>query len=135
MNLYYKPGQTPAPRPARIVLRNGLARTQYSDDELSQAGYIKAPPKPLAIFPQRVDWKDGSWIVRDPSEGEINAQIALIREECKKRLNESDYVVIKAQETGLTVSAEWISYRQRLRDIYNLINVENIWAIEWPSKP
>ena len=135
MTLYYKLGQTPAPRPARLVLQNGLARNEYSEEELLEAGYIQAPPKPLAYFPQRVDWKDGTWIVRDPSEGEKNTQIIAIRTECKKRLSESDYVVIKAQEVGTVVSEEWRTYRQRLRDIYNLINVENIWAVEWPSKP
>jgi hypothetical protein len=135
MTLYYKTNQVPTIRPDRIVLPNGLARIEYSDQELLEAGYMPSPPKPSVQFPQRLDWADNAWTIRDPNEGEINTQIISIREECKKRLTESDYVVIKAQEAGTAVSEGWLTYRQRLRDIYNLVDVPSIWSVSWPTKP
>ena len=137
MTLYYKPNETPSLPPARIILKNGQSRTNYnySTEELLEAGYIPAPNKPPVQFPQRLDWVDSAWIIRDPNEGETNTQIISIREECKKRLTESDYVIIKAQEAGTSISEEWRAYRQRLRDIYNLVDVPSIWSVAWPSKP
>lgn len=137
MTLYYKPNETPSLPPSRIILSNGLSRTNYnySTEELLEAGYIAAPNKPTVTFPQRVDWINNAWVVRDPNEGEINTQTTSIREECKKRLTATDYVVVKAQEAGTAISEEWLIYRQRLRDIYNLIDVPSIWAVQWPTKP
>jgi hypothetical protein len=137
MTLYYKPNETPSLPPSRIILANGLSRTNYSytTEELLEAGYIAAPPKPAVVHPQRVDWSGSSWIVRDPNEGETNVQINAIRSQCRDRLSETDYVVLKAQESGGIVSDDWKAYRQRLRDIYNLIDVQSIWNVEWPQKP
>lgn len=135
MTLYYKPNETPSLPPSRIILSNGLSRTNYnySTEELLDAGYIAAPTKPAVTFPQRVDWVNNSWVVRDPNEGEINTQIITIREEAVRRLSASDYRVTKAAEAGIAVPDNVKAYRQRLRDIYNLIDVTSIWSVEWPS--
>ncbi len=57
----------------------------------------------------------------------------------KKRntlLNESDYIVIKAKETGTTIPTAWKTYRQALRDITeNLTTVEEVNAVVFPNKP
>lgn len=135
MTLYYKSNETPSLPPSRIILKNGLSRTNYnySTEELLEAGYIAAPPKPTATFPQRVEWTGIAWVVRDPSEGEINTQILWIREEAVRRLAATDYKVTKAAEAGIPVADEIKQYRQRLRDIYNLIDVPNIWSVDWPT--
>jgi hypothetical protein len=133
--LYYKLNETPGPRPTRIILPNGLARTQYSESELAEAGYKLAPPKPQATFPQRVDWFNNEWVVRDPTEGEINTQLLSIKKECRARLDASDYRVTKALEAGESVPEAWRIYRQRLRDIFNNIDVPDIWHVEWPEAP
>ena len=123
----------PSARPTKITLPNGLSRTEFSEQELLEAGYIAAPPKPIAIFPQRVEWTGSEWRVRDPNEGEINTQIIAIREEVVRRLSASDYRVTKAAEAGIAVSDNVKAYRQRLRDIYNLIDVSSIWSVAWPT--
>lgn len=133
MALYYKNNQVPTVRPERIILSNGLARIEYSDQELLDAGYMPAPPKPTVTFPQRVEWSNSAWAVRDPSEGEINTQIISIREEAVRRLAATDYRVTKAAEAGIAVPDNVKAYRQRLRDIYNLVDVPSIWAVAWPS--
>lgn len=133
MTLYYKCNMQPSARPTKITLPNGLSRTEFSEQELLEAGYIAAPPKPIAIFPQRVEWASSEWRVRDPNEGEINTQIIAIREEAARRLAATDYKIIKAAEAGVAVSDSIKTYRQRLRDIYNIIDVPNIWSVEWPT--
>jgi hypothetical protein len=137
MTLYYKPNETPSPPPARIILKNGQSRTNYSytTEELLEAGYMPAPTKPSVQFPQRLDWVNNSWIIRDPNEGEVNTQILSIRAEAVRRLSSSDYHVTKAAEAGLSIPEAIKVYRQRLRDIYNLIDVPSIWAVEWPEIP
>jgi hypothetical protein len=133
--LYYKLNETPGLKPQRIILANGLARTQYSDAELVAAGYKQAPPKLQATFPQRVEWVNNAWIIRDPTEGELNTRLLEIQQECRARLDASDYRVIKALETGEPISDSWRAYRQRLRDIFNNIDVPDIWHVVWPEQP
>ena len=51
-------------------------------------------------------------------------------------LNETDYIVIKAKETGTTIPTAWKTYRQALRDITeNLTTVEEVNAVVFPDKP
>ena len=61
-----------------------------------------------------------------------------------KKLNECDWVVTKAQETGTTVSDEWKNYRQALRDLPSSANPKFLDTDEdnldstsftWPTKP
>lgn len=133
MLLYYKPGNVPTARPLKIFLKNGLERSEYTTQELLDAGYIEAPPKPIAIFPQRVEWAGSAWSIRDPNDSEISTQIVSIREEAVRRLSASDYRVTKAVEAGVAIPDNIKAYRQRLRDIYNLIDVPNIWSVVWPT--
>ena len=48
-------------------------------------------------------------------------------------LAECDWVVIKAFETGSSVSAEWATYRQALRDLPQQAGFP--WTVEWPTNP
>ena len=47
-------------------------------------------------------------------------------------LKETDWVIVKATETGVAVSDEWKTYRQALRDVPTQSDVDNI---TWPTKP
>jgi len=85
------------------------------------------------------------WLSTDipqPSDAEIEAEVArLIAEQPAKEartkrdrlLTESDWVTIRATDTGTAVPTEWQTYRQALRDITEQTGFpENI---EWPEKP
>jgi len=85
------------------------------------------------------------WLSADipqPSDAEIEAEVArLIGEQPAKEarakrdrlLTESDWVTIRATDTGNPVPTEWQTYRQALRDITEQMGFpENI---EWPEKP
>ena len=59
-------------------------------------------------------------------------QWSRIRAERDNLLSQSDWVVIKAKETGGTISSAWKAYRQDLRDIPSQSDPDNI---TWPTKP
>jgi len=83
---------------------------------------------------------DGNVVVVDESlvEAEVERLIAEqpAKEARAKRdrlLTESDWVTIRATDTGDPVPTEWQTYRQALRDITEQTGFpENI---EWPEKP
>ena len=57
-------------------------------------------------------------------------------------LAESDWMVIKSQETSTTLDADWSTYRQALRDIPTHSNWPNLASAapdgsggDWPSEP
>ena len=69
----------------------------------------------------------------DPSESEKTAQKwALVRAKRNIKLQETDWVVSKASETGVAVSDDWKTYRQALRDVPTQSDPDNI---AWPTEP
>ena len=50
-----------------------------------------------------------------------------------KKLAETDWVVTKANETGIAESDEWKTYRQALRDFPS--NTTDPFKPTWPTKP
>ena len=59
-------------------------------------------------------------------------QWTAIRSERDRRLNETDWVSIRAADTAAPMSAEWSAYRQALRDI---TTQSDPFSITWPIKP
>lgn len=55
-----------------------------------------------------------------------------VRNERDARLAATDWRVIKAQESGQSLDAVWIAYRQALRDITNQADP---LSINWPQQP
>ena len=118
--------------------------------------------KTMAVASLR-PYKDWSWAGEDysnfiwqdsgtaPTEDEINAELTrltneepmrLLRVERDKRLANSDWVVTKATEGGTSVSSEWKTYRQALRDLPASANPSvdsrgelNLTSVTWPSQP
>ena len=62
--------------------------------------------------------------------------IARLRTNRNNLLAETDYIVTMNLEAGNTVPAEWVTYRQSLRDLTNgLTTVEQVNAVVYPTKP
>ena len=96
-----------------------------------------------------LNWLDSSQT--KPTESEVNAKVIelnnaepmrLLRLERDILLQETDWVVTKAAETGVAETDAWKTYRQALRDItsgaspkldslYNL----DMSSVTWPTKP
>lgn len=67
------------------------------------------------------------------TEQRTQEKAAAVREERNRRLAESDWVVIKAMETGTAVPADVVAERQALRDITAQAGFP--WDVQWPSQP
>ena len=96
-----------------------------------------------------IEWLDS--VQTKPTETEINNKISeldaaeamkLLREERNVLLSETDWMVIKSQETGVAMSNAWKTYRQALRDLpasstptldanYEL----DLSSVTWPTEP
>ena len=96
-----------------------------------------------------LEWLDSA--DTKPTETEINNKISeldaaeamkLLREERNILLSETDWMVIKSQETGVAMSDAWKTYRQALRDLpasstpsldanYDL----DLTSVTWPTEP
>ena len=96
-----------------------------------------------------LEWLDSA--DTKPTEIEINNKISeldaaeamkLLRKERNILLSETDWIIIKSQETGVAMSDAWKTYRQSLRDLpanstpsldvnYDL----DFTSVTWPTKP
>ena len=131
-------GGYPQVLPNRMRLSNGLTRTDsttYTTEEITDAGYVQVADQPSVPYPNRLDWTGTDWVIREPNATEIEGQWDSIKKECKTKLSDTDYKVIKAYELGETLSQSWIDYRQSLRDIYNNVNNIDPWNAVWPTVP
>jgi hypothetical protein len=65
---------------------------------------------------------------------ELDMALNKLRAKRNKLLIDSDYVVLA--DSPITDKANWITYRQALRDITNgLTTIEQVNNITWPIKP
>jgi hypothetical protein len=141
--MYYKlkTDTYPVSRPYRLRLTDGLTITDPTEEQLTAAGWIKAPEQPVLVYPQRLDWVNNAWVVREPNSVETEQQWEQVRSRCQELLAASDYRVIKATElaavNGTSLAVELsplvISYRQALRDIYNNVNNLDPFFVVWPT--
>ena len=121
----------PAPAPSsdlKYVSRNGVA--QDADGNWVQA-YVESD-----MFADYV--VDGVTITKAEQEAAYTARKAeekatAIRTERDAKLAESDWMVIKAAETGVALATEWATYRQALRDVTAQTGFPN--EVTWPTKP
>lgn len=73
-------------------------------------------------------------IAEQAAQAEINAA-ASVRIQRDSLLIDTDWVVIKAQETGGDIPADMATYRQALRDITTHANFPYLEEADWPVKP
>lgn len=65
----------------------------------------------------------------------MSSNLNKLRMERDLLLNESDWVVIKAQETNTSIPSAWATYRQKLRDITNTYQSIHDEGFAFPTKP
>ena len=142
--LYSHNNQYPQPLPFRITLPGGMTRTDpatFTHQELTQAGYVAAPPQPTLEAHQWVTWSSGTWVVhtKTPEQLQQEAQVLLDQQAAQARsqrdqlLQESDWVTIKSLELREPIPQIWVAYRQALRDLTS--QAEFPTNIQWPEKP
>ena len=94
-----------------------------------------------------LDWQDSS---TKPTETEINNELTrlnnlepmtALREYRDMLLEETDWVVTKAAETGVAETDAWKTYRQALRDMTKQTpkldsnDKLDLTSVTWPTKP
>ena len=122
----------PAPAPSgeyKVVSRNGV--TQDANGNWVEA-YVERD-----MFADYVD-EDGVTVTKASQEEAYTARkdaeaATAARAERDKLIASCDWMAIKAFEGGTTVSTEWATYRQALRDVTDQAGFPN--DITWPEKP
>ena len=97
---------------------------------------------------ENIDWDKSVYTGTIPTKAEVDAeQQKLLDGEAMKRLRihrdnlleETDWVVTKASETGVAETTAWKTYRQQLRDLPSSATPEIdgmfIKNVTWPTKP
>ena len=122
-----------------IVETNAPLSYETKDDEgndvtisFNQSGHIHSEIDTGQHY--HLKW-DGSKIIPDDdalAACQLVEQWKRIRSQRDNLLSQSDWVVIKAKETGGTISSAWKTYRQDLRDIPSQSDPDNI---TWPTEP
>ena len=80
--------------------------------------------------------EENTWRNANPVKSDFDLELIKIREKRNKLLADTDYIVTMNLEAGNTVPAEWVTYRQSLRDLTNgLTTVEQVNAVVYPTKP
>lgn len=136
MQLYSYNNQYPTKLPNRLKFPDGTTRTDsstFTDEEIAAAGWVAVDNPPEVQHPNVLEWKGTEWVVREPNNIEVHNQWKNIKEACLRRLEATDYKVIKAMESGVAVDPAIVSYRQALRDLYNNVNDVDPWTVEFPS--
>lgn len=89
-----------------------------------------------------LQWHDCSeevntgWVLKENGTFEQPIQIITwddIRQARNNKLLETDWIIIKHQEQGTAIPAEWATYRQSLRDITTSFSTPD--SVVWPVKP
>lgn len=110
-----------------------LGFTETLDDSthyVKSGNLIKYPPRPSKYH--EFNYTADEWVA-DRSELEVVKQVtAEIRVRRDQLLKSTDWVVLRAFETGVSVDKAWLDYRQALRDI---TLQEDLLNIIWPETP
>lgn len=139
MTYYSFQGRFPEKLPHRIKLSNGTTRTDsstFTAEEIQDAGGIEVEDPPSVQHPNRLGWdsENMKWLIKEPDVVAVGKQLRWIREECQRKLAETDYKVIKALEAGVPLDPIYVQYRQELRDLYNNVDtLEDPWNIVFPQ--
>ena len=122
----------PAPAPSgeyKVVSRNGVVQ-----DALGNWVFAWVERD---MFADYVD-EDGVTVTKASQEEAYTARkdaeaATAARAERDKLIASCDWMAIKAFEGGTTVSTEWATYRQALRDVP--LQAGFPWTVEWPTQP
>ena len=109
-----------------------IEETEVDVSSFNQSGHIHSGRGTGQHY--HLKW-DGSKVVADDdalAECQLAEKWKDIRFKRSRLLAETDWVVIKAKETGGNISSAWKTYRQDLRDVPTQSDPDDI---TWPTKP
>mgnify|MGYP003137236909 FL=1 len=140
--LYSKNGELPNYLPDRIRLSNGLTKTDretFTQEDISQAGYVAVEEPPTTSFNQVSEWNSEnlSWSIREKNASEIDEEWEKIKKNRDDLLKKVDMLVDRYKSVlsqGLPYNYYIIEaldeYAQQLR---NITDQEDVFNIIWPN--
>ena len=140
--LYSKNGELPNYLPDRIRLSNGLTKTDretFTQEDISQAGYVAVEEPPTTSFNQVSEWNSEnlSWSIREKNASEIDEEWEKIKKNRDDLLKKVDMLVDRYKSElrqGLPYNYYIIEaldeYAQQLR---NITDQEDVFNIIWPN--
>lgn len=125
---------------------------RIADEMLAEWGVYSVEYKPQPEYDDRTQrleqnaqpvMEDGKWFIGwavvDKTAEEVqqydDGATQSVRSQRDNLLASTDWLVIKAQETGVAMDQVWVDYRQALRDITNRVNFPHLVDSDWPKKP
>jgi hypothetical protein len=115
--LYSYKNQYPQPLPFRITLQDGRTRTDpttFTQEELTNAGYVAAPEQPELAEHQWVTWSETQWQVHTKTSQEI-------QQEQQNRI-EQQWNSVRQQRDQMMSEFEW-RYTRHERELRMLLPV------------
>lgn len=107
------------------IIENGKVSNIVLSETALEANWVEAKNAKIG------DLWDGVEFSTPPEDiKELENQIRVIR---NGMLQACDWVVIKSSESGVPVSADWLSYRQSLRDVPQQPGFPK--NVVWPQPP
>ena len=79
------------------------------------------------------NWTTMSWQDTRTEQQKFQQAAQQVLAKRKELLDSTDWIVIKAMDTGTTIPQAWQTYRQELRDITNQTGYP--YQVTWPTKP
>ena len=140
--LYSKNGELPNYLPDRIRLSNGLTKTDretFTQEDISQAGYIAVDEPPATSLNQVSEWNSEnlSWSIREKNASEIGEEWKKIKQNRNDLLKKVDMLVDRCKSElrqGLPQNHYILEaldeYAQLLR---NITDQEDVFNIIWPN--
>lgn len=126
--------QTPKPEASdewNTVVRNGVTQDEKGNwvwawkEQAMFTEYTDEEGNTVTVEQQKTQYTE-----RKNSEAANN-----VRTRRDNLLKETDWMTVRASDAGETLSGEWATYRQALRDITDHANFPNLEEADWPTKP
>ena len=120
--------------PDTLLQLNELYLIGEADDrkQYVQAGQlVNIPDQPTSYH--RFDYVTKTWQDTRTEQQKFQQAAQQVLAKRKELLDSTDWIVIKAMDTGTTIPQAWQTYRQELRDITNQTGYP--YQVTWPTKP
>lgn len=120
------------------VLNSTTAAIEVEAEPTIENYYINTSGQIVEISPQPTsehtwNWTTKQWENLVTEEQRKSKAASLILAQRKDLLDSTDWIVVKAMDTGTPIPQLWQTYRQELRNITNQTGYP--YQVTWPTKP
>lgn len=135
--VYTRNGSLPGPLPFRIALSDGRSRTDpasFTPEEIADAGYVSASPRPEPSPDQVVSWGGADWVIRAKTTEELAAEAAAARARLHKNLADYRWGV---ETGGVDLAGSQIETTReaqaQISSTYSALKNGLVTSVEWKA--